>query len=854
MNVPRRFRFPVTIKTLPWVEMTEYEKWKANNKDRMALWASLQDNHGVKRDPVGGSFQNLTLQTWKHFRLPPAYEKSQRDASEHIEKKDQRKKDIKALMNGEPVYHGGEIGEDDMPKRDKMLSRYMQSSAEPASVGDWPSSQERDEFVVAQHSLNEALHLDIAPHTCSSCEKLCIDIRELVSDSWMRLKWWAFENGPDISIVSPTGMTVYEAILSATNGCAFWAMLMEGNDYDGKYFSNHLAQGLIPDHDQVDEELGELYSDDDNNIMLSYIASREDEPSIQFKLGRGPGQPTYLHVWVPSGDRLQPFLPNTLPPNLVPNSELSFYHARRWIDECIENHEDCNIRDSEDNSFIPKRVLSVRKGDTCPLIQLISQPSAAHYAALSYCWGGDQPAKTIKDNVAAYSAGIAFDSLPRAIQDAVLVTISIGIPYLWVDALCIVQDDDDDKADQIVQMHRIYRCSYATIAASVSSGSTEGFLYNRRQLRPLRVRGRLDDNVFADLILSPEILAQDGISYEADLPLFQRAWTFQETHLPRRILSYGHQGLIYRCLSSTHIEGVSKIDDINIYTAIDPGNTRYNALSHPYSWQAIMTAYTQRQLTVASDKLLGIAAMAEEYSKQKGTTEYYAGLWKEDFASQLLWLTDREEDSLAPRPKQYIASSWSWASVTRPVWMHDDLMESAGMPNGPLEEPSTMLDHFCVLLEANMTLVDPKNPFGMVSAGYVKVSAKTKKIMVHITQRSPSLKMVGRDTSMTADQCLLQWPRSGGYDARLNFDIDYPEEVIDGTIYTAVEICGVASAGEDEDSEGEENELFAGRSYGLLLERVGSDTYRRIGVITLARQDVWGWMFDVPESQVITII
>jgi hypothetical protein len=779
--------------------------------------------------------------------------------------------DIMALINGEPVYHGGEFGEDDTPKGIRMTFQNHQASTNTPFLDSWPRSSGRDDFEVAQHSWNEATHLDIAPHTCIHCEKLCIDIRELASESWMRLKSWAFENGPDISITSPTGTTVYEAVRSASQGCAFWAALMHGSDYDINYFSNHLARSLPSDQYLKDGELSELYSDDDGKIMLSYVASKEAQPSIEFKLGRGPGQPTYLHIWVPPGKlrvetwflsiltgyglggQPQSFLPSTLPPNLVPNSALSFYRTRKWIQECVDNHEDCNLAGPGEQDFMPKRVLGVKDGDNGPIVQLISNPEVAHFATLSYCWGGDQPAKTVKDKVAAYSANIPFHSLPQAIQDAVLVTVGTGIPYLWVDALCIVQDDDDDKADQILQMHRIYRCSYVTIAASVSSGSTEGFLHNRNQLQPLKVCGRLDDNVFSDLILSPvpELLTQEGVYYEASLPLFQRAWTFQETHLAKRIISYSHQGLMYRCQLSTHTEGIDNIEDIDIHYAIDPGNSQFNSIPHPHSWQAIMMAYAQRQLTVVSDKLLGIAAMAKGYARQKGTTEYYAGLWKEDFPSQLLWVTDSEEQFSGPRPKQYIAPSWSWASANRSLWMHGD-SDGSDMLRDHLEESSIILDHFCVLLDAKMTLVDPKNRFGMVSAGEIRLSAKMKDLVLHVVRKSPSLKVIARDTLMTEDQCLSLWPQSGGYDARLSFELDYPDEIVDGAVYRAIEVCGVAAEGEDSDTDADER--LAGRSYGLLLERAGHDTYRRLGVMTLARQDVWGWMFDIPESQEITII
>lgn len=233
--------------------------------------------------------------------MPLAYEESRRYSARYNNKKEQRHIDIWAMLNGDPVYHGGEFGEDGTPKRDRMLSRDRQLPTKTVPLDVWQSPEERDEYAVAQHSSNDIVHPDIAPHTCSSCEKLCIDIRELVSDSWMRLKWWAFENGPDISVTTPTEITIYEAIVSASQGCVFWATLMKGNDHDEVYFSDHLGPNKFPDQRRVDNELGELYSDDDGNIMLSHIASRAAEPTIKFKLGRGPGQPIFMPLWVPAG-------------------------------------------------------------------------------------------------------------------------------------------------------------------------------------------------------------------------------------------------------------------------------------------------------------------------------------------------------------------------------------------------------------------------------------------------------------------------------------------------------------------------------------------------------------------------
>jgi len=118
------------------------------------------------------------------------------------------------------------------------------------------------------------------------------------------------------------------------------------------------------------------------------------------------------------------------------------------------------------------------------------------YATLSYCWGQTSQFKATKANIEDLYRGFRLDNLSQTVRDAVEVTRSLGLPYLWVDALCIIQDDEDDKSREIELMATIYKNAAVTIAALSASGTTEGFLRVPRQgSRALVARGRLGQSL-----------------------------------------------------------------------------------------------------------------------------------------------------------------------------------------------------------------------------------------------------------------------------------------------------------------------------------------------------------------------
>jgi hypothetical protein len=125
-----------------------------------------------------------------------------------------------------------------------------------------------------------------------------------------------------------------------------------------------------------------------------------------------------------------------------PNSKEASDFVKACIDDCFLGHKDCR----QPNTSLPTRLLEIigRQGRMVRLIE--PQPhSTGRYIALSYCWGKDQAVKTTKSSLESHRLGFSTFELPKTIQDAIYVAQALGCQYLWVDALCIIQDDKHDK-------------------------------------------------------------------------------------------------------------------------------------------------------------------------------------------------------------------------------------------------------------------------------------------------------------------------------------------------------------------------------------------------------------------------
>ncbi|KAK4672624.1 hypothetical protein QC763_104680 [Podospora pseudopauciseta] len=340
--------------------------------------------------------------------------------------------------------------------------------------------------------------------------------------------------------------------------------------------------------------------------------------------------------------------------------------------------------------------------------QLIEQIAQTGFIVLSYCWGGDQNSKLVASNLQTYKTeGIKLGQLDQSLQDAVWVARQIGIRYLWIDALCIPQDDLDgqgnnpDKAHEISRMASYYGRATLTILAASASRAVDGFLQKRQpatdfDMAPTHAQLIVSDNTKTNDDTPDKVhnilLAKQSPNPPIE-PITTRGWTLQESLLSRRILIYGVNQLYWSCLNSFAGCG-GKITNLTNRTIpgmefLVPGVYPIGSLiDQPVylQWNSIVKTYTQRFLSQPGDKLWAISALAShivQVSAHRGEKPIYAaGLLVDEanpgtWLQQLLWYPDSIEgrDNKRPPGGRYRAPSWSWASldgvVKVPSWWHE---------------------------------------------------------------------------------------------------------------------------------------------------------------------------------------
>ncbi len=149
-------------------------------------------------------------------------------------------------------------------------------------------------------------------------------------------------------------------------------------------------------------------------------------------------------------------------------SRTDFGLLKEWLHLCDETHSVLNESDSALTELPNKfRVVDIQK--RC----LVQVPKNCRYVALSYIWGDTAMFRTLQDNKLelekAGSLSWESKSLPRTIQDAIYLVEQIDERYIWIDSLCIIQDDEADKTDQISAMGSIYGELISTSFADVES-------------------------------------------------------------------------------------------------------------------------------------------------------------------------------------------------------------------------------------------------------------------------------------------------------------------------------------------------------------------------------------------------
>lgn len=397
------------------------------------------------------------------------------------------------------------------------------------------------------------------------------------------------------------------------------------------------------------------------------------------------------------------------------SSPTSFNQASELLEECTRQGHDLCSRIQSLETTLPTRVIDCSDIDQ-PKIH-ITHGSQGIYIALSYVWGGDQQHKTTTKNIETYICGIAVTLLPQTIRDAIISTRELGLRYLWVDSLCILQDSEEDKGREIARMRGIYKDAHVTLIAACAQKASQGFLQDRPAPPPAtRLPFRCPDRGIG-------IMSLRSNTVEPSEPTDTRAWCFQERLLASRALVYASDTLRYEC--NTHTVNIG-----NANGAIWRQDTRLpGVMLQPLSsdavsgkefeiesaWGTVIAGYSKRGITDPRDKLIALYGIAEVFHGIWNTSKYLAGLWQRNLLEELLW-----QNSAAPRfprPAIYRAPSWSWVATDGEI------------------TPAFSMHHWgedkseCEILQCEVTLRNEMLPFGEVTEGFLRLDAVLNKVL-----------------------------------------------------------------------------------------------------------------------------
>ncbi|KAF2188595.1 HET-domain-containing protein [Zopfia rhizophila CBS 207.26] len=451
----------------------------------------------------------------------------------------------------------------------------------------------------------------------------------------------------------------------ASSGCPFCTILMANAD-----------PSFLP------EEV--LYTD----AMTLKRAMIDPEQSFQLFIGMDDFSRTFFYR-VPPEWRL---------PSLAeldkPWDELTL--MRTWLSNCVTKHSKC--RQTASRGF-PKRLLDVRAFASSNDIRLVESQSVlatTKYVTLSHCWGpvAKHLICTSKATLSDRMQRIQFEDLSMTFKDAVKICRDLDQKYLWIDSLCIIQDDGEDWSEQAAAMASIYGGSYVTLAALSSADSTQGCRIRPREPAKPKLSRYQDFNFGSRRV---RILEHSPTYWHSEYgdnpykhdgygssPLRTRAWTLQERELSLRCINFAQGQLLWQCRTmkgSSELpwqEMIRKHDDS--YPLPLKLNQREDFTSHGPAfqrdhWYGLVEDYSSRYLTNETDKLPALAGLASKFSEEQNPGNYLAGIWSDHLPSALLWRTvplySRNRDQpisplaafLPRRPQAYRAPSWSWTSI-----------------------------------------------------------------------------------------------------------------------------------------------------------------------------------------------
>ncbi|KAF2728050.1 HET-domain-containing protein, partial [Polyplosphaeria fusca] len=372
------------------------------------------------------------------------------------------------------------------------------------------------------------------------------------------------------------------------------------------------------------------------------------------------------------------------------------YHSNgsqisNWLQTCNFTHAGC--RKPVPGDFVPTRLLELQNNNHgfVKLVLRGEDYDQGPYCTLSHTWGPPPTTflNTTNENLETHrKQGIEISSLPNNFRHAIDVARFIGMRYIWIDSLCIIQKDGGaDFAFEGQLMHKVYRYSYCNIAAADSADSSGGLFRARDPLDIVPPRfqsnsssifGKQTWRVISEDLWDTELL---GTS------IYKRGWVFQERMLSPRLLHFARDQIFWDCGTISACETVPSnipypVDRIATTDRHWRGRLQHrlrdeqapvvgaNDDSIESFWQTAVFNYTSCNLTMQKDKTVAIWSIAKLVRDMTGE-KYACGFWSRKLEEQLAWRVADVGQSTRLAELQWWNPSWSWSSVKATILAQD---------------------------------------------------------------------------------------------------------------------------------------------------------------------------------------
>ncbi|CZR70242.1 uncharacterized protein PAC_20143 [Phialocephala subalpina] len=337
----------------------------------------------------------------------------------------------------------------------------------------------------------------------------------------------------------------------------------------------------------------------------------------------------------------------------------------KWLQVCgNKDHENFGCH-AELDGRLPTRVLDVGNKVNPDRLRLYctTESDRGEYVALSHCWGKYTREErerfcTFRSNFKARCEKIDFKSLAQSFQDAITVTRALGKQYLWIDSLCIIQEDEADWEREAKRMETVFSQAYCTIAATSATGSTVGFLGPRPNKEYISV----SDSSESQLYLCETV--DDFTGDVVDGVLNKRGWVYQERALSRRMIHFTTNQTYWECGAGIHCETMTRMKNPTAQFLGDPQfpsvTLRSNHAKRIRLFEILFERHSNLGLSFASDRSFAIAGLERRMAKGFDT-EIAFGIFKSYIHRSLFWR--RSGDKLMRKieyPKARPVPSWSW--------------------------------------------------------------------------------------------------------------------------------------------------------------------------------------------------